>query len=426
MSNVRGRAQIVFACMLSALGANAAHAAISSSSYGRFGKVAIDRPATTPTSVAIVISGDDGWNMGVADLSHALAATGAAVIGVDSRHYFAELAKAHAANPRGCASLAGDFENLSHAVQHELGVADYHVPVLVGLSSGATLVYALLAQAPPGTFAGGISVSFRTGLPLPAPPCKAPWILPRGKLDPVVRVSLMGQLVAGYRQLAKEADPPLAAATEVRDLPLTEVAAAINKGDTLAVLLTGDGGWAGIDRQLSARLAALGIPVAGVNSLKYYWSAKTPETAATDVTRVARYYFNLWHKQRLILIGYSFGADVLPFIYNRLPADLRSHVGTVNLLGLSATATFEVHVSEWLPGSAPDGLATTPEIARMVGAAILCLHGEGERDSLCDRLPASQVTARQIGTGHHFSGDYAGIADSIIDFDAKRRVTVAH
>ena len=73
MSNVRGRAQIVFACMLSALGANAAHAAISSSSYGRFGKVAIDRPATTPTSVAIVISSDDGWNMGVADLSHALA-----------------------------------------------------------------------------------------------------------------------------------------------------------------------------------------------------------------------------------------------------------------------------------------------------------------------------------------------------------------
>jgi hypothetical protein len=36
----------------------------------------------------------------------------------------------------------------------------YHVPVLVGYSSGATVVYAALVQSPPGTFAGALSLGF--------------------------------------------------------------------------------------------------------------------------------------------------------------------------------------------------------------------------------------------------------------------------
>jgi dienelactone hydrolase len=82
-------------------------------------------------------------------------------------------------------------------------------PVLVGYSSGATLVYATLAQAPPGTFAGAMSLGFcadqdfrgatlcrGAGLKYspnkrgdyvfePAPHLRDPWITLQGQQDAV-------------------------------------------------------------------------------------------------------------------------------------------------------------------------------------------------------------------------------------------------
>src|SRR5262249_51182676 len=54
----------------------------------------------------------------------------------------------------------------------------------------------------------------------------------------------------------------------------------VSSGDTFAVLLSGDGGWAGIDKEVASRLAAHGIPVAGVDSLRYFWAPRTPEGLA--------------------------------------------------------------------------------------------------------------------------------------------------
>ena len=50
--------------------------------------------------------------------------------------------------------IAADLESLSHQAQRQVGLSECHVPVLIGYSSGATLVYAALVQSPPGTFAG--------------------------------------------------------------------------------------------------------------------------------------------------------------------------------------------------------------------------------------------------------------------------------
>ena len=76
------------------------------------------------------------------------------------------------------------------------------------------------------------------------------------------------------------------------------------------------------------------MPTVGLNSLKYFWKARTPEEATRDVARILRHYLAAWHKERVLLIGYSFGADVLPFVVNRLPAELRAHIVSVSLLGI--------------------------------------------------------------------------------------------
>ena len=99
----------------------------------------------------------------------------------------------------------------------------------------------------------------------------------------------------------------------------------------------------------------------GLNSLKYFWKQRTPEEAARDVARILRHYLSAWNKQRVLLVGYSFGADVLPFVVNRLPPDLRARVASVSLLGIDSNAAFEVR--HLRAGSAPTcRSATRPEV----------------------------------------------------------------
>jgi type IV secretory pathway VirJ component len=210
------------------------------------------------------------------------------------------------------------------------------------------------------------------------------------------------------------------AASSIRDLPLSEVAAATH-GDTLALLITGDGGWAELDQQVSAELARSGIPVVALSSLKYFWQSRTPELVTHDVAAVLRHYLTTWHRNRIVLIGYSFGADVMPFIVNRLPQDLRARVISVNLLGLSANATFEVSAAVLLHGSPEPLMPTGPEISRMRNVPVLCVYGEGEKESLCPSLAAHSVKRVRIGNGHHFSGEYRALADAIVGLAAQER-----
>jgi type IV secretory pathway VirJ component len=191
----------------------------------------------------------------------------------------------------------------------------------------------------------------------------------------------------------------------------------------MAVLLTGDGGWAGLDQELAARLAADGVPTVGLNSLKYFWTERKPEEAAQAVAKIMRHYLAAWNKQRVLLVGYSFGADVLPFVVNRLPPDLRARVATINLLGVDSNASFEIKIADWV-GSDDGGPQTRPEIAAIGGVPVLCVYGEGESDSICPDLPKTpehtRIALAQIGKGHHFSGEYATLAERILEFARTR------
>ena len=453
---------------------------------GRFGTVTVYIPEGTPQSVAIFLSGDGGWNLGVVSMAHALTDMGAVVIGVDIRKYLGALGKASQRENAPCQLIAGDFENLSHQIQKEIGLFVYHVPVLIGYSSGATVVYATLVQSPPGTFAGALSLGFcadqdfagaalcpgpagglhytlahgspghgkKTDLIFePAKTLKQPWIALQGQKDQVcapepvdtfaaqtsggevVKLPLVGhgfgvernwmpQFLDAYKRITVRVETPPPRPAEVSNLPVNEVHAETNSSDELAILITGDGGWAGLDQELAARLAADGVPTVGLNSLKYFWTERTPDETAKDIARIMSHYLAAWNKQHVLLVGYSFGADVLPFVVNRLPPDLRARVATVSLLGVDSNASFEIKIAGWV-GADDGGPATQPEVAAMGGVPVLCIYGEGETDSICPGLPKEpQHTLAEIGKGHHFSGEYSSLADRILAFArAARPVT---
>jgi len=184
--------------------------------------------------------------------------------------------------------------------------------------------------------------------------------------------------------------------------------------DELAVIYSGDGGWAGLDRDVGTALVAAGVPVVGVSSLQYFWTRRTPDGAAKDLERVLRHYLSAWHRRRAVLVGYSAGADVLPFLVTRLPADLRREVAAVALLGPSETASFEFHVAEWLGHDDDSALPVAPEVARLAGTKILCFYGQDESDSLCPKLPPGAVKLFPEQGAHHFGGHYDVLARSIL------------
>jgi type IV secretory pathway VirJ component len=457
--------------------ATAAAPATETLSYGRFGTVWLYRRTPHPSHVALFFSGDGGWNLGVVDMAEILAGTDTLVVGISVPYY---LGKVNASS-ESCTSSAVDLELLSKYVQKKLGFPSYEPPVLVGYSSGATLAYAALVQAPPTTFKGAISMGFCPDLPLKHPFCpghgiasdpdpnpkvkgivfrpastlEQPWVAFQGTIDQVCkkddvvkytarvkngRTVLLPDVGHGFSRANKWApqfreafrgivqdkspekapdkpqDKTAAAknAPPVTGLPLVEVPAKTQGGKTLAVILSGDGGWAGIDRDVAAALAAKGIPVVGWNSLQYFWTARKPDEAARDLERIVRHYLAAWDRSEVLLVGYSFGADVLPFFANRLPADLLGRVRLVALLGPGKTADFEFHVTDWLGGGSK-GQPVLPEVRKLGGhPPVLCLYGSKESDSLCPQIAAPLGKAQVLPGAHHFGGDYDALAALIL------------
>lgn len=203
-------------------------------------------------------------------------------------------------------------------------------------------------------------------------------------------------------------------ASNVRDLPLVEVPAKSVGRDVLVVLLTGDGGWAKFDRSVAAELSMRGLAVVGLNSRAYLSKGRTPDETAHDVIRVMRYYMDVWRRDSLVLLGYSRGADLAPFVASRLPSDLRSRVKLVAMVGLGTRANFRFHWMDLLTNRPrPDDLPTAPELERLRGMNLVCIYGTEESGSGCQAADSTLVHQVVREGGHRVTGNFARIADII-------------
>ncbi len=226
---------------------------------------------------------------------------------------------------------------------------------------------------------------------------------------------LQALVLAAALLVSQPPKPAAPAPGRVKGVPLVEVPARAPGGDEMAVLLTGDGGWAVTDKGLAESLSKGGIPVVGWNSLRYFLRRKEPDRAARDLERVLRVYLPLWHKERVVLIGYSFGADVVPFLANRLPPDLAERVSLIVLMGPSGAADFRFHPTEWLGKPAADSLPVLPELEKLRDKQILCAYGRGEKSTFCLQLPGGLVHLLVRPGGHIVGKDYGPIADWILN-----------
>lgn len=436
-------------------------------SHGRFNDMPVYRPTGEVKGFALLLSGNAGWDSAAQTLAETLVAQGTMVAGIDTTKLIANLE----ADPAKCVQPDGDMENLSRFVQAYEKLPTYFPPIVVGQGSGAALAYAMSAQAPATRFGGLLTVDFCPQLAMRKPFCTGegmhftqakdgaslallaakkmdhPWIALQDSNAPQTPAQCAPKATQGFLSavpgteitnvtLPKKLDdasapwltpyktafsklnaerpaaPPPPPAT-IADLPVIEVPTK-GSGDTFAILLSGDGGWAGLDRDVAAALSRAGVPTVGVDSLRYFWTKRTPASLTNDMDRLIRYYLTAWKKSKVLMIGYSQGADVMPFVMNRLPAATRQHVPLAVMMGLGKKAAFEFQVTNWLT-SPSNGLPIQPEVDRMAPGIGLCIYGAEEKDSSCPTLDPMHMKLVKLPGGHHFDGDYDKLARIIME-----------
>ena len=416
---------------------------------GRLGMVSLWTPERTPDALVFVFSDQEGWSAAYDRVARTLAGLGALVVGVDLAQYLRGLA----ASNDGCHYVIAEIEDMSERLQRDFHFTHYRSPILAGIGAGGALAYAALAQSPAATIGGAISVDPTAALGTKVPLCEgAPARTadgggfnygPQPKLNGWWHVSATTPLPPPLAAVVEQSNgvfvdvhgAPLerllalvrrslpagtASATALSDLPLVELPAE-RPGAAMAVIYSGDGGWRDLDKQIGEILAQQRMPVVGIDSLRYFWREKTPGEVADDLSQIIRHYGTQWNTEKVVLIGYSFGAGILPFALNLLPSEDRARVVQVSLLGLEPRAEFQVKLSGWFggePGS--DAPQVLPEILRQSPGLFQCFYGEEEEDTLCRAPELRSAEIIRTRGGHHFDGDYPALAEKILDGATRR------
>ncbi|HVU82182.1 MAG TPA: AcvB/VirJ family lysyl-phosphatidylglycerol hydrolase [Rhodanobacteraceae bacterium] len=244
--------------------------------------------------------------------------------------------------------------------------------------------------------------------------------------------SIVGACVLGFALFWNPFARPSLEKSIVTVQPAPGVQAPAGKDDVLTILYSGDGGWADLDKQLGTAFAARGIPVLGVNSFKYFWRARSPDVAAQQLDALITDSLAKWHKQRVWLVGFSFGADVLPTLIDKLNPAARSRITQLVLLSPSHDATFEIQFEGYMTAQGrfkafvktlsekfnkvPEYPALPPVVALDNRFPVVCYYGKDDADdSLCtvQGLPA-WVTVHGEAGGHHFDEGYQRLAEQMI------------
>ncbi len=428
----------------------------------RFGTIILKSAPSSEENYALLFSDEDGINQEEETLAASFTSSGTSIAIIDSPAYLASLAKEESS----CLPIAADIVRLSQMVQKEAGVAAYQKPVITGLGLGATLAYLIAAQISK-EFTALVSFNFCPAMTIPRELClddtlpftlkmeeskiqlfkkndlNLPWLFfkdpntlkcaatkPEIFLDNSSIIKkystnsfpLPGQTLdspeisaALSKFLTVSKIAPLPASSEISD-SLIELPSESDQHDYFVLLLSGDGGWASIDREIAEYLVGTGVNVLGFDSLKYFWHKKTSEQAGADLDWTIQHYVKKWQKKKVFLVGFSLGADVLPLIYNKLTNESKKYISQIALLSPALKVSLEVHITDWFINSNDQDYPLLPELQKITKTPILCIYGSEDQDTICRTKIDKNIKTQQMPGDHHFDGDYQAVAEILLNF----------
>lgn len=384
-----------------------------------FGEVRLFRPFAKPKNVIVLLSDADGFGREESTLALEFMQHGDLVIGLN----WPSKRLTGAGRTMSCTQLAGHVEDVTLHVERAEEIAPYTTPVLAGAGLGQDAARALAMEAASHSIAGVIAVHTTSMKPDAVSACVVNnAALASADASAATAASLTGlrEIEDGDENAAEEAAEALGKDAgphgpgDLADLPLY-VAEPTTPPHSLAVVLTGDGGMGGLNRNLATALTKRGVGVVTIDSRRYFWAKRDPGDVAVDLRRIIRHYRAAWPVGRIALVGYSFGADALPLVYNRLPAATKRIVAVVSLLSIAPVTDMRIELSD---DDYPNETPLLPEAARIDAPSVQCIYGKEDRMAAmaCPALAAARpdFTILPEAGGHGFDGDADRLADIIV------------
>lgn len=201
---------------------------------------------------------------------------------------------------------------------------------------------------------------------------------------------------------------------EMHKLPLVIISAPRAENRPMVLMITGDGGWGRIGRKLSKQFKRENVPMIALSSWRYFKRKKTPDTTTRAVESILDEYRQQWHKNSFILIGYSFGADVIPFVVNRLPDSLLKHCAGVALFSPGTSTDFKIRILQLLGSRHQWRYDVVNEIQAMKPVKTLFFFGEKEHDFPYEIISRVNWQLIYLKGGHSYGKETADIAKIIL------------
>ncbi|KAA8485543.1 hypothetical protein F1649_03415 [Arcticibacter tournemirensis] len=170
----------------------------------------------------------------------------------------------------------------------------------------------------------------------------------------------------------------------------------------MVILLSGDGGWLDFNDELAEEFSKKGYNTIGFNSRTYFWQQRTPAETSRDFNKLIAKYARLWKAKHIILSGYSFGADVIPFVYNRMPDNLKRHVSALQLMSPFLSTDFKVIFTDLIKtGKDNRTYKVKNEVAR-IRIPIYCFYGESEDPKPLINIRKKNFLTKLVKGGHEY------------------------
>jgi len=183
----------------------------------------------------------------------------------------------------------------------------------------------------------------------------------------------------------------------------------------LVFYITGDGGWTGFSDAFLQSMNKAGYPVVALNARKYFWKKKTPASMAMELSQLVTKYKTQWKRDSLVLIGYSFGADVTPFLYNYAGTPFSKKVTHLVLMLPYTSTDFEVHLTEMIGLASHDAYSVVNEVNK-INKPILFILGTEKDQFPVQTLTSKNHVALTEGGGHHFDDKADKVAAHVLNY----------
>lgn len=201
------------------------------------------------------------------------------------------------------------------------------------------------------------------------------------------------------------------------DLPLTLVPAPGENDLPMVFFVSGDGGWISFDQYLAESLAEKGMSVVGLDARKYFWKEKTPEGATAEISASIAHQMKVWKKKTFVIIGFSFGASIVPFVANRLPPALKKNLRGVIAMSPNERTDFEIRIADMLNiGRRRGQYNVLAEMVKIEPLGIICFFGHDEDIQVEAKIEKAGIAITRLPGGHHYEDNYVALSAKINEY----------